>query len=227
MENIPNLIVMLTHHDRTVPNAAQIFDLCSGSRAQYWGFKEVGLPPEQMKALFRTMKSCGKTTILEVVAYDEEECLRGAQIAAECGCDILMGTVFYDSVNDFCKASGLRYMPFVGTITGRPSVLEGSIDGMIEQARAYLRKGVSGIDLLAYRYTGDPDALIRTFVRAVDAPVCLAGSIDSFSRLDEVRRSGAWGFTIGGAFFEQKFGSDFPAQIDAVCTHMVSVPATV
>lgn len=227
MEKNPSLIVMLTHHDRTVPNAAEVFAACASSRAQYWGFKEVGLPPEQMKALFAVMREHGKTTVLEVVAYTEAECLRGAELAAECECDILMGTVFYDSVNDFCKARGLRYMPFVGTITGRPSVLEGSIEDMIAQARTYLEKGVSGIDLLAYRYTGDPAELIRTFVRAVDAPVCLAGSIDSLSRLDEVRRSGAWGFTIGGAFFEHKFGQDIDTQIDTVCAHMEAVPLCV
>lgn len=227
MENTPNLVVMLTHHDRTVPNAADVFSACASSRAQYWGFKEVGLPAGQMKDLFSAMRACGKATVLEVVAYTEEECLRGAKIAAECGCDILMGTVFYDSVNDFCKSCGLRYMPFVGTITGRPSVLDGSIEDMISQARSYLAKGVSGIDLLAYRYTGDPAELIRTFVRAVDAPVCLAGSIDSISRLDEVRRSGAWGFTIGGAFFEHKFGADFSSQINAVCAHMETAPAFV
>ena len=138
-----------------------------------------------------------------------------------------MGTVFYDSVNAFCKSANLRYMPFVGTISGRPSVLEGSVEEMIAQAREYLQKGVSGIDLLAYRYTGDPAELIRTFVRSVDAPVCLAGSIDSFSRLDEVRRSGAWGFTIGGAFFEHQFGEDFSSQIDTVCAYMEKIPSAV
>ena len=151
MEKNPNLIVMLTHHDRTVPNAAEVFEACRSSRAQYWGFKEVGLPPDQMKALFSAMRARGKTTVLEVVAYTEAACLRGAAIAAECGCDILMGTVFYDSVNAFCKSANLRYMPFVGTISGRPSVLEGSVEEMIAQAREYLQKGVSGIDLLAYR----------------------------------------------------------------------------
>lgn len=220
MDRNPNLIVMLTHHDRTVPDAAAIFQACAHSRARYWGFKEVGLPLEQMKELYGAMRACGKTTVLEVVAYTEAECLSGARIAAECGCDILMGTSFFDSVNDFCKSAGLRYMPFVGTITGRPSVLEGSIEDMIAQARSYLEKGVSGIDLLAYRYTGDPEALIRAFVAAVDAPVCLAGSIDSFSRLDSVRRAGAWAFTIGGAFFENCFGGTFAQQIDKVCRYI-------
>ena len=227
MEHNPKLVVMLTHHDRTVPNAAEVFEACARSRAQYWGFKEVGLPLEQMKALFTAMRSAGKTTALEVVAYDEQRCLQGAKMAAAGGCDILMGTVFHDSVNDFCKSAGIAYMPFVGTITGRPSVLEGGIDEMIAQAQSYLAKGVSGFDLLAYRYTGDPEELIRSFVRAVDAPVCLAGSIDSFARLDTVRRVGAWGFTIGGAFFENKFGPDFPTQIDTVCSYLEAVPAAV
>lgn len=40
-------------------------------------------------------------------------------------------------------------MPFVGKITGRPSVLEGTIEGMIEEANSYLAKGCDmGIDLL-------------------------------------------------------------------------------
>lgn len=223
----PHLIVMLTHHDRTVPNAREIFEACADSKAQYWGFKEVGLPLDQMKELYAAMRSHGKTTVLEVVAYTEEECLHGAQIAAECGCDILMGTLFFDSVNDFCKEHRLKYMPFVGRITGRPSVLEGSIEEMVAQARACLAKGVSGIDLLAYRYVGDADELIRTFVREVDAPVCLAGSIDSTARLDAVRRAGAWAFTIGGAFFERKFGDDFRSQIDRVCNHMTLAPAII
>lgn len=227
MSNMPQLVVMLTHHDRTVSNAPAVYASAWDSPADYWGFKEVGLPLDQMKALYAEMKAHGKTTVLEVVAYTEEECLQGAQIAAACGCDILMGTMFFDSVNNFCNENHLKYMPFVGTITGRPSVLEGTIDEMIQQANAYLQKGVYGIDLLAYRYTGNVSELIRRFTRSVDAPVCLAGSIDSFSRLDEVRAAGAWAFTIGGAFFEGKFGSDFRNQIEAVCTHMSAEPAAV
>ena len=227
MSNTPNLVVMLTHHDRTVSNAPAVFESAWDSPAEYWGFKEVGLPLEQMKTLYSDMKARGKTTVLEVVAYTEEECLQGARIAAACGCDILMGTIFFDSVNNFCKENRLKYMPFVGTITGRPSILEGTIDEMIRQANAYLEKGVYGIDLLAYRYTGNVSELIHRFTRAVNAPVCLAGSIDRFSRLDEVRAAGAWAFTIGGAFFEEKFGSNFRDQITTVCAHMSAEPAAV
>ena len=41
----------------------------------------------------------------------------------------------------------MKYMPFVGEITGRPSVLEGSIDNMIAQAKE-VNDGI-GIDVAA------------------------------------------------------------------------------
>ena len=218
--NTPFLVVMLTKDDFTVSNAAEIFEQCKDTRATCWGFKEHPLPLPQMKELYASMKSCGKITFLEVVAYSEQEGLAGAQMAADCGCDVLMGTCFYDSINDFCMRNNLKYMPFVGRIEGRPSVLDGSIDGMIAEAKEYLGKGAYGIDLLAYRYTGDPLELGGRFLEAVDAPVCLAGSIDSFKRLDDVKRLNPWAFTIGSAFFENKFGSAFSDQINRVCDYI-------
>lgn len=220
MKTAPELIVMLTHNDLTVPNAAEVFAQCKHTRALYWGFKEKGLPFTEMQALFARMKACGKTTCLEVVAYTEQECLRGAEMAAACGCDILMGTVYSDAVHAYCLTHGLRYMPFVGQITGRPSVLHGTPAGMIREAESYLAKGVDGIDLLGYRYTGDAAALNRALVAAVNAPVCLAGSVNSFVRLDEVKAAGAAYFTIGSAFFEHVFGGDIAAQINTVCGYM-------
>ena len=101
--NTPELIVMLTYKDLTVQNAFDIFEQCKDSKAKYWGFKEEGLPLEQMKKLYAYMKECGKITGLEVVAYTEEECLAGAEMAIACGCDMLMGTIFSDSVNELCR----------------------------------------------------------------------------------------------------------------------------
>lgn len=216
----PTLIVMLTYNDQTVSNAYEIFDQCKNAGAGFWGFKEEALPIAQMKELYAYMKQCGKTTFLEVVAYTEDKCLEGAKMAAECGCDILMGTVFSDSVNDFCKEMGMKYMPFVGKISGRPSVLEGTIDGMIEEAKEYLKKGVYGIDLLCYRYTGDAQELLKRFVSEVNAPVCIAGSINSFRRLDEIKEISPWAFTIGSAFFDKKFGGSFDEQINKVCEYI-------
>ena len=218
--NRPELIVMLTHNDVTVSDAAKVFEECRHSKAQFWGFKEIGLPTEEMKALFSYMKSLGKTTGLEVVVYTEEEGLAGAQLAAACHCDILMGTLFSEKILAYCQEHNLKYMPFVGTVTGRPSVLSGTIEGMIREANSYLEKGVYGIDLLGYRYVGDPVELNRRFVSAVNGPVCLAGSVNSYQRLDEIREANPWSFTIGGAFFENRFGGSIPEQIDKVIDYV-------
>ena len=220
MSTKPTLIVMLTQHDRTVKNAYEIFDACKNSRARIWGFKDEGLPTQQMQALFAYMKSCGKQTALEVVAYTEVEGLEAAKLAHKCGCDYLMGTCYFDSIRDFCVAHSIAYLPFVGQVEGRPSILGGSIDEILKQAQIYAEKGVYGIDLLGYRYIGDALKLNREIVQKIDIPVCIAGSIDSYDRLDEIRAISPWAFTIGGAFFEAKFGTDFAEQIDRVIEYI-------
>jgi len=220
VKNSLNLIVMLTHNDETVNNAHEIFEKCKNSDAKFWGFKEKSLPIEQMKNLYKYMKECGKTTFLEVVEYTEKEGLEGAKLALECGCDILMGTVFFDSINEFCKKNNLRYMPFVGNVTERPSILEGEIDEIIKEANEYLKKGVYGFDLLGYRYTGNAVELNERFVLEVNAPVCIAGSVNGYERLDELKNINPWSFTIGSAFFENKFDGSFEEQINKVCEYV-------
>ena len=220
MKNSLNLIVMLTHNDETVNNAHEIFEKCKNSDAKFWGFKEKSLPMEQMKNLYKYMKECGKTTFLEVVEYTEKEGLEGAKIALECGCDILMGTMFFDSINEFCKKNNLRYMPFVGKVTERPSILEGEIDEIIKEANEYLKKGVYGFDLLGYRYTGNAIELNERFVLEINAPVCIAGSVNGYERLDELKNINPWSFTIGSAFFENKFDGSFEEQINKVCEYV-------
>ena len=215
-----NLIVMLTHNDRIVENAYEIFDKCKNSKAKFWGFKEEPLPIDQMKKLYAYMKECGKTTFLEVVEYTEEKGLEGAKMAVECGCDILMGTMFFDSINEYCKENNIKYMPFVGEVVERPSILKGSIESMVDEANKCLEKGVYGFDLLGYRYTGDAVELNKKFVEQVKAPVCIAGSINSYKRLDEIKDANPWAFTIGGAFFENKFDGTFSEQINKVCDYM-------
>jgi hypothetical protein len=216
----PELIVMLTFNDKTVADAIEVFDTCKAGSAKFWGFKEAGLPIEKMKALCSSMKDADKTTFLEVVEYTEEKCLAGAQMAVDCGFDILMGTMYFDSVLKLANKNGLKYMPFVGEITGRPSVLGGTIEGMINQANALKEKGVYGIDLLGYRFTGDAVELNKRFVDKVDLPVCLAGSISSYQRLDEVKDANPWSYTIGSAFFDNKFEGTFHEQIEKVLAYM-------
>ncbi len=220
MANRPELIVMLTHNDVTVKNAKEIFEECKNSKAKFWGFKEVGLSLEEMRDLFSYMKACGKTTFLEVVAYTEEECLEGAKMGAASGVDYLLGTMYSDSINVYCKANNLKYLPFVGKIEGRPSVLSGSIEDIIAEGEALTKKGIAGFDLLGYRYVGDATVLNKQFCKAMQVPVVLAGSVNSYTRLDEVLDANPWAFTIGGAFFENKFNGSFAEQIDKVVDYI-------
>ena len=220
MKNAPRLIVMLTYEDLTVENAEEIFEALKDCPASYFGMKEAPLPPDTLRRIFSRMKDAGKTTVLEVVAYTEEECLRGARVAAECGCDLLMGTLFFDSVSDFCRERGLKYMPFVGEVSGRPSVLGGSAEDMIAEAKTVLEKGAWGIDLLGYRYDGDAGALIRRVVRETPGPVCVAGSVNSFERLDDLAEAGPWAFTIGSAFFTGDYHPDLPTAVRIVSEYM-------
>ena len=201
----PELIVMLTYNDKTVENALELFNRMKDTPVIHWGFKDVGLPPAEMKKVVDSMNAAGKTTYLEVVSLTEEEGLAGAKLAAECGFDILMGTVFFDSINDYLKDKPVKYYPFPGHVHSHPSILDGTIAEIVQHARDMEAKGVDGMDLLTYRYIGDAPKLLQEVVTATGVPLVSAGSIDSFDRIAEVRDTGAWGFTIGTAFFEKKF----------------------
>ncbi len=68
-----------------------------------------------------------------------------------------------------------------------------------------VRPGVHGVDLLAYRHADtDPVSLTRQVVQAASGPVIVAGSIIGADQIRAVEEAGAWGFTIGGAIFEQR-----------------------
>jgi hypothetical protein len=215
----PELIVMLTHRDRTVPNALELFERARDFPIIHWGFKDVGLPPEAMQRLVAAMKAAGKTTFLEVVSLSEEEGLRGARLAVESGFDILMGTVFFPSIGAYLKDKPVRYYPFPGHVHSHPSILDGTIDEIVAQARELETYGAHGLDLLTYRYTGDASRLLKQVVEATRIPIVSAGSIASFERITEVWDCGAWGFTIGSAFFDGEFvpNGSFEANVLAVC----------
>jgi hypothetical protein len=201
----PELIVMLTYHDMTVPNALELFSRLKDEPVTHWGFKDMGLPPEQMKRVVAAMKAAGKTTYLEVVSLSEEEGLRGATLAVELGFDVLMGTVFFPSIKDYLQDKPVRYYPFPGRVHSHPSILDGAIDEIVSHARYLQAQGAHGMDLLTYRYTGDATRLLREVVKATSVPIVSAGSIASYDRIREVWQAGAWGFTIGSAFFQNRF----------------------
>ena len=221
-KNRPYLIVMLTHNDVTVPNAYEIFDACKDLDVQHWGFKNVGLPKDQMKRLVQAMKDAGKTTFLEVVTYDEASCMDAAKTAIDCGFDTLMGTVYYESVHTYLKEHNMEYSPFVGKVSGSPSILEGTNEEIIQNAKDLMAKGITAFDILAYRHVVDGEKLAREFCAAIDAKVTIAGSISSFERIDTMFDIGPWAFTMGSALFTKNFVPDgsFRDNLSAVAEYM-------
>jgi len=215
----PELIVMLTHDDQTVPDALELFERTKDYPITHWGFKDVGLPPKAMQTVVTAMKEAGKVTFLEVVSLSEEEGLRGARLAVDLGFDILMGTVFYPSIGDYLKDKSVRYYPFPGHVHSHPSILDGTIDDIVAHARELEANGAHGLDLLTYRYDGEAAGLLKQVVEATNVPIVSAGSIASFERINEVWDSGAWGFTIGSAFFDKKFmpNGSFAENVWSVC----------
>ena len=204
----PELIVMLTHHDKTVQNAYEMFAAMKDAPIRHWGFKDVGLPADEVKKLVHFMKDAGKTTHLEVVSLSEAEGLAGARLAVEAGFDYLDGTVYFDSIHEFLKGKSIKYCPFPGHVHSHPSILDGSIESIVAHACRLAENGVQGLDLLAYRFVGDADTLLREVVSSVPIPVIAAGSVASFQRIARVWAANTWAFTIGSAFFEKKFVPD-------------------
>jgi hypothetical protein len=215
----PELIVMLTHHDQTVPQALELFERTKDYPITHWGFKDVGLSPKEMQSIATAMKDAGKVTFLEVVSLSEEEGLRGARLAVDLGFDILMGTVYYPSIRQYLEDKTVRYYPFPGHVHSHPSILDGAMEEIIAHACELEAYGVHGLDLLTYRYAGNAPSLLSQVVQSTRIPVISAGSIASFERINEVRDSGAWGFTIGSAFFDRQFVPDgsFEENVWAVC----------
>lgn len=222
IEMRPEIIIMLTHHDMTVENAKEVFEECKDLPVKFWGFKNVGLPKDKMKEVAGAMKAAGKVTFLEVVTYDEASCLEGAQTAIDCGFDYLMGTLYYDSVAKLLKDNGMTYLPFVGKVSGSPSILEGTNEEIIQNAKNLMAKGIIGFDILAYRHVVDGEKLAYDFCKAVDAQICIAGSINSFARIDTMFDIGPWTFTMGSALFEKQFLPDgsFYDNLKAVADYM-------
>jgi hypothetical protein len=198
-------IFMLTHHDATVANALEVYDEIRSLPLRYVGFKDVGQPASVLRKLTDRMHDDGREVMLEVVSERPEDELRSIEAALAIGVDWVLGGTHADEALTLLDGAGARYCPFPGTVVGHPSVLTGSIDEVAESARALTaRPGVHGLDLLAYRFSGDVEALVRAVVGASAGPVIAAGSVDSIERIEALSRLGVWGFTIGGAVFEHR-----------------------
>ena len=206
----PKLILMFTHNDITVSEAVDYFEMVKDLEVDYFGFKEIGLPPDKMQMLNDMIHDAGFESFLEIVEYEEDKILEPASMAVEMGFDYLMGTIFYPSILDIIKGKDIKYFPFCGKIYDRPSILDGTIQEIVDDAKIIEAEGVQGFDLLAYRYKYQDKVndLISALMKNVKVPIVSAGSINSFERLQETIDQGVWGFTIGGAFFDKRFVPD-------------------
>jgi hypothetical protein len=132
----------------------------------------------------------------------------------------VLGGTHGDRGAELLAGSDIRYCPFPGTVVGHPSELRGAVDEIaFDAARLTALDGVHGVDLLAYRHrTVDPITLTRAVAEAVDGPVIAAGSVASVAQIRALRDAGAWGFTIGGAIFEDRLpgGPGVGGQVAAV-----------
>jgi hypothetical protein len=212
-------IFMLTHHDATVADALAVYEDIRSLPLRYVGFKDIGLPLEELGALTAAIHADGREVMLEVVSERADDELRSIQAARALGVDWVLGGTHPDEGVRALEGSDLRYCPFPGRVVGHPSILEGSIDEIAQSAGSLTsRPQVHGLDLLAYRHAGDVPALVAAVVAATPKPIIAAGSVDSIERIQDLRRLGVWGFTVGGAVFEGRFPAPATprAQIEAI-----------
>ena len=211
---------MLTHNDVTVPNARDCFRHAAELPIQYWGFKDVGLPTNEMEKLVSDFKEAGKTPVLEVVSFDEKDLLNAASLATTCGVDYFTGGRFSQAVMEHVHAVGTKYFPFCGDVSGSPIELTGTPEEVLNDAGRLRKLGADGVDLVAYRFArGDPMPLAKLVVYQLGAQnVIIAGSINSVDRVQRMHEIGPLGYTMGGALFEGAFkpGGSFRDNLEAL-----------
>ncbi|KMW60398.1 4-hydroxythreonine-4-phosphate dehydrogenase [Candidatus Rhodobacter oscarellae] len=201
-----DFILMLTENDRTIADARARLEEALEGGARHIGFKDVGLPLEELRGLAAAIRAAGGRSYLEVVSLDEQSELASARAAVALDVDCLLGGTRAAAVTEVTRDHPLRYYPFPGRITGHPSVLEGPDRDIVASARALADlEHVHGLDLLAYRFEGDVESLMQRVSAAVSKPVIVAGSIDSEARVRAVAQAGAAAFTVGTAAFAGAF----------------------
>jgi hypothetical protein len=203
---MPHFIFMLTREDRTVADAHRVYASLAKTPLRHIGFKDIGLPFDELRSLAAQARRDGRQVMLEVVSSSREAELRSVEAAARLGVDCLLGGRHAPDAVRILQGTGVRYFPFAGHTQGHPTRLTGTVEEIVDDARRLAAlPGVHGLDLLAYRFAGDAPDLARRVVQAVDLPVIAAGSIDSAVRVRAMRQAGVWAFTVGSAVFDGRF----------------------
>ena len=192
-------IFMLTRNDETLADAREVYASVAAAGVRHFGCKDVGLPRKELEALLSDIENSGHTSYLEVVSESDEATLASARAAAEIQPDYLIGGTLIEPVQEIIAGTGIKFFPYVGRVVGHPCLLRGSIQEIADDARRAEALGLDGVNLLAYRYDGDVEALVDGVVSNTSLPVIAAGSVDSVERIRALARHGVWAFTIGTA----------------------------
>jgi hypothetical protein len=195
---------MLTRDDRTIPDARTVYEDVAATGVSHVGCKDLGLPRAELARLMDDIRANGHTSYLEVVSESEEATLKSARVATEVAPDYLIGGTLVEPMREIIAGTGLQFFPYIGTVIDHPCLLRGTIGEIAEDARRVEELGVDGINLLAYRYDGDVDALVEAVAGASSLPVIAAGSVDSADKIRALGDRGVWAFTIGTAALDAK-----------------------
>ena len=128
-----DFILMLTSNDRTIPDARARLEEALECGVRHIGFKDVGLPFEDLKGLAQAIRAAGGRSYLEVVSLDAESELASARAAVALDVDCLLGGTRAAEVTEVIRHHPLRYYPFPGRIVGHPSVLEGPAENPLRK----------------------------------------------------------------------------------------------
>jgi NAD(P)H-dependent flavin oxidoreductase YrpB (nitropropane dioxygenase family) len=205
-------IFMLTRNDETLADAREVYASVAAAGVRHFGCKDVGLPRKELEALLSDIESNGHTSYLEVVSESDEATLASARAAAEIQPDYLIGGTLIEPVQEIIAGTGIKFFPYVGRVVGHPCLLRGSIQEIADDARRAEALGLDGVNLLAYRYDGDVEALVDGVVSNTALPVIAAGSVDSVERIRALARHGVWAFTIGTAALDGVLLPEEPLQ---------------
>ena len=217
-----DFIFMLTRNDATVADALEIVPRIRHLRLGHIGFKDIGAPPDTLRALALAIRSTGATAWMEIVSLGAEAERRSLQLARDIGVDAVLGGIAVEAGLAVLAGSGIRYLPFVGRPEGHPTRLGGDATLVEAHAREALSRGAAGVDLLAYRACeAEPLDLIAAARRGLGAKgqLVVAGSIASRKRIAAIRDAGADAFTIGSAAFEGEYAPGagaLEAQLEAI-----------
>jgi hypothetical protein len=203
-------IFMLTRSDETIADAREVYASVAAAGVRHFGCKDVGLPRRELEALLSDIESNGHTSYLEVVSESDEATLASARAAAEIRPDCLIGGTLIEPVQEIIAGTGIKFFPYVGRVVGHPCLLRGSIQEIADDARRVEALGLDGVNVLAYRYDGDVEALVDAVVSNTSLPVIAAGSVDSAERIRALANHGVWAFTIGTAALDGVLLPDEP-----------------